>query len=82
MEGSGQPAGAVWPLGWCLAWGITVSAGDSSGSRGGGLVTFGDVVQAAVSAVSTGVRVTFMPGLSRSSSRIFDRVWRRGFRAL
>jgi hypothetical protein len=34
MEGSGQPPRAAWPLGWCLAWGNTVSAGDSSGSSG------------------------------------------------
>jgi hypothetical protein len=42
------------------------------GVAGGGLVTFGDVVQAAAVAGSIGVRVTFMPGLSRSSSRILD----------
>ena len=49
---------------------------------GGGLVTFRDVGQAAVAAGSAGVRVTFMPGLSRSSSRILDRVWRAGFARL
>ena len=43
---------------------------------GGWLVTFGEVVQAAVAEGSIGVRVTFMPGLSRSSSRILERVWR------
>jgi hypothetical protein len=35
-----------------------------------------------VSAGSIGVRVTFMPGLSRSISRILERVWRLGFCAL
>ena len=34
MEGSNQLPRAVWPLGWCLAWENTVSAADSSGSRG------------------------------------------------
>jgi len=46
---------------------------------GDDLVTSGDVVQAAAPAGSIGVRVTFMPGLSRSISRILDRVWRWGF---
>jgi hypothetical protein len=34
MEGSNQLPRAAWPLGWCLAWENTVSAGDSSGSSG------------------------------------------------
>jgi hypothetical protein len=75
---STEPPRAV----WSLAWGNTVSAGDSSGVAGGGVVTFRDVVQAAVLAGSAGVRVTFMPGLSRSSSRILERVWRAGFARL
>ena len=46
-----------------------------SGWRG----RFCDWGQAAVAVGSIGVRVTFMPGLSRSISRILDRVRRPGF---
>ena len=46
------------------------------------VVAFSGVAQAAVPAVSMGVRVTFMPGLSRSISRILERVWRLGSWAL
>ena len=56
--------------------------GDSSGgsgSRAGYVLRW---IQAAVAAGSIGVRVIFMPGLSRSSSRILARVWRWGFREL
>src|SRR5215469_2842497 len=41
-------------------------------------VAFGEAFQAAWVAGSMGVRVTFMPGLSRSISRILDRVWGAG----
>jgi hypothetical protein len=36
------------------------------------LVTFSDAVQATVAVGSIGVKVTFMPGLSRSISRILE----------
>jgi hypothetical protein len=56
--------------------------GHPSEVRGDVAVVVSDAFQAAVVAGSMGVRVTFMPGLSRSISRILDRVWRAGLRGV
>ena len=62
---------------------ITVSGVTLRNVASDGLVTLGCALQAAVSASASAVaRMTFLPGLRRSISRILSRVRRAGLRGV
>ena len=81
MEGSGsQLPRAVWLRGVRVTWERYGGWRDTSECCGDGVVALGRVFQAASGLAWA--RMTFLPGLSRSISRILSRVWRAGLRGL
>ncbi len=83
MAGSNQRPTAVWVRGLCATWRDYGQWRDTSECRGDGAATVCCALQAAASACGpASARMTFLPGLSRSISRILSRVWRAGLRGL